>query len=382
MLKVVHIHTDLKFVGGTDRFEKSHFDNAVIIIGASETYNGPCSDRAIFLSSSKSDLRHAVTICSNADLVIFYALDIVKSYIATMLPESITVAWRFFGHELYGRNIKDYLSEYSLAFYRTDGVVRRLKRSLVQFKYKVTYGSSIDTLFERAIERQDLFLCLSKDEYDHLVIYWKNLPLFVQLPIPMPLAHRDIHKKDNTIIIGNSRSIFNNHIDIINLIEMSNCDDKLSFLIPFSYVPESEYSTEVKSRVKASSSNIHLLEDFLPRENYFDRITTAKAAVINSYRQMAMGNIFAFLRYGVKVYLNSRNVMYDWLTDFGLRVYTIEDFASDLISASKLELSSEEKQINMTIMQQLQSEFGGEKFTNHIITFVEDRRRTALGRNG
>lgn len=375
MLKTVHVHNDLKFVGSTDSFDSTYFDNTVVIIDAPETYSGPYRDQAIFLSSSRQDQYEVVKICSEAALVVLYDLDVVKSQIAVRLSQKVAVAWRFFGYELYNRRIRSYLSETSLTYYRGNkvrmGMLKRLRGYFPQLKSMIANGSSINRLFLDAVRRTDLFLGLSSYEYEHLAMHW-SLPRFLQLPMMWASnPGRSVLSKSNVVLVGNNRSVYNNHLDIIDLICRSHCDTQLSFLFPFSYGPENRYTSEVRHRAEDALGKVRFLEDFLPRMTYLELITTARAAVFNSYRQMAMGNIFVLLEYGVKIYLNTRNIIYHWLIDLGLKVYTIEDFASDMKSAAALELNPEEKVANAKTLEELKCRFGKEQFANAMLALVE-----------
>jgi dTDP-N-acetylfucosamine:lipid II N-acetylfucosaminyltransferase len=373
-LRVAHIHTNLAFVIETGCFEEPFFDNIVIIIGSSTTYSGAYSEQAIFLSDSRQDLNEAIKICSDVDLVVLYKLGIEKAYIATRLPEGVVIAWRFFGTELYSRSAKDYLSEKSIALYSS--VVRFIWNYLLRLKLFLKGYIPTDRLFVDATRRVDLFLGLSQREYAHLLQKWSYLPDFVQLPLSSSLVVETAttNKKD-IILIGNSPSIYNNHIDIIDLIDRSDFDGELLFLIPFSYGKGKFYSigriysNAVRRRVIQSPRNFRLLEDWLPRNAYFKLIAEAKAAVFNSYRQMAMGNIFALLNSGTKVYLNTQNVIYFWLVDLGLKVYTIEDFKVDLESGN-LELDTSEKIENIAALERMQQEFNHKRFAYDIMALL------------
>lgn len=373
MLKTVHVHTDIKFVVATNCFDKGLFDNIVVIIGDRKSYAGPYSDQAIFLSTSAHDLKRLITICSDADLVVFYDLDSVKSYVITRLPERVTIAWRFFGYELYKRRVEDYLSESTLALWRANrGKIGEALGRFRDYIARLRFGSSTEELFASAVKRADLFLGLSRYEYEHLTKHW-NLPRFVQLPMmPRSIMERHVQNRGNSniVLVGNSKSIYNNHLDIIDLICNSDHDSQVSFVFPFSYGPENYYTSEVRRRVKSASGRIQLLEDFLPFEAYYNLITSAKAAVFNNYRQMAMGNIFVLLEHGVKIYLNTTNIIYCWFIDLGFHVYTIEDFAFDLMSDADFKLAPELGLANAIIMQKLKSEFSRERFCNEIIALV------------
>lgn len=377
MLKIVHIHTDLKFISDTDRFNNSSFSNTVIIIGENVSLKRSYAFQPIIFSGRKPDLKKIVTICSDADLVVLYELDSVKSYIALKIPESITIAWRFFGAELYDKKIVNYLSDKSLQYFNLKqekllkifsikAVVNKLKSVL----YSISFPPGD---FAAAMERVDLFLCRSKYEYDHLLKYWKNLPLFVQIPLNFKGSGRDFKRKRNLVIIGNNRSIYNNHIDVIELIENTHYSNQVEFIIPFSYGIGNYYTNEVKRLVSISKKRIELLENFMAYEAYFNLVAEARAAIINSYRQMAMSNIFEFLNSGVKIYLSNQNVIYHWLKDLGLKIFTLEDFAADLES-DNLELSTEDKEGNINTLIAISARFSEQQFVTEIISLVKSRK--------
>jgi glycosyltransferase involved in cell wall biosynthesis len=143
----------------------------------------------------------------------------------------------------------------------------------------------------------------------------------------------------------------------------------LSFVIPFSYGPEGAYAQAVRSRVARSSKDFRFIEEFLPKEEYYDLVTRAKAAVFNSYRQMAMGNILPMLTSGVKIYLNTRNVIYHWLLHHGFHIYAIEDLAVDL-QIGDLELGAEQKLANANAWRLMETKYSRETFARKILDIV------------
>jgi hypothetical protein len=240
-------------------------------------------------------------------------------------------------------------------------MISEYKKVIAKFISRATRRPDPENIFADAMKRIDLFLGLSKYEYDHLTQTWNSLPPFVQAPFSCETSKRHSTINDNLVIVGNSRSIYNNHIDVIDLIEKTKHSNEMSFLIPFSYGDENYYTNEIRRRVDITRQNIVLLETFMPRESYFELITKAKAAVSNSYRQLGMGNIFEFINAGMKIYLSNHNVIYQWFIDLGLRVYTIENFGSDLES-NDLELSSQDKDWNCRVLKQMASTFSQEQF--------------------
>ena len=367
MLKVVHIHTDPKFVHGGADFCPDAFDNHTIVIGQNPDQAIHFDEKTFFVPSRRSGLNKAVALCGNADLVVLWDLDTTKSYIVRNLPPKTRVAWRFFGHELYRRNIEAYLSDVSLTFYKrmAFGTKKSVQTALGAVKCWLKYGLSSERMFRDAVRRTDLFLCLSEYEYEEIKNHCKKLPVFIQLPLLQKRKIGAAAPRNDIILIGNNRSIFNNHLDVLRIVERRARDRGLSFLLPFSYGPENAYTQEVRRVAAAASADIRTIEGFLPESTYFDLIAGAKAAVFNSYRQMAMGNILLLLQKGCKIYMNPRNAIYRWFLDFGLRVSSVKDFASDLDTGC-LEITPEEHQANLLGLERIRETYSCERFVEDL----------------
>ena len=139
-MKAIHIHTDLKFISNTNRFEGNYFENVIVIIGNVNDYNGPFKKSAWFFDKSLNSVHKIIKLCAEADLVVLYDLDYIKCKIALGLPTKMTIAWRFFGHELYARESQ---------YYSTELTKQANLLNKVQKKYSVTnIGNVIKARFE------------------------------------------------------------------------------------------------------------------------------------------------------------------------------------------------------------------------------------------
>jgi len=340
-LKIIHIHTDLKFLYDSNRFENKNFENIIIIIGNKGNYEGEFSGSALFFKFSAKNLRNIIAICKLADMVVLYDLNFPKAYIANRLPKSVIIVWRFFGLELYGQMPDFVFSDQTLKASKEMSVNYNylyFKNLLVQNLNKLRFSTNLKMEFEKAaFHRVDYFHGLSKNEYDFLKDFWPHLPAFLQIDYSflninyLAVSKADSFQKgeNNLIIIGNNRSAYNNHLDVINFIEKSNAKKKYKFLMFFNYGQDNAYTQAVRSKA-AATLEITLLEDFLERDKFNQIYSDASALVINGHRQMAMGNIFEALKNNTKIYLNIKNIILDWLKEEGFCVFSIEDFAADL----------------------------------------------------
>src|SRR6056297_2391543 len=102
-INTVHIHTDSKFIRETNLFDGNYFKNQIIFIGDKRLYKGDNADAIIFIKRNYLGYKKIVKICNSSDLVVIYDLDSIKSAIVNSLSDSVPIAWRFFGYELYQR---------------------------------------------------------------------------------------------------------------------------------------------------------------------------------------------------------------------------------------------------------------------------------------
>jgi len=338
-IKVVHIHTDYKFVYNTSSFfEGSYYDNQIVIIQNNEPYYGKFKDKAILFTTKKRDIKKLINICKNSDLVVLYDLNPIKVRIVLSLPKEIKIAWRFFGYELYQRRKDIFVSEKSIQFNtKPRKIYKQQILSLVKQIYRLArFSLQPKSLFFKAIARINYMLVLSTEEYKLLNIYWPDLPEFIQLPhryfdeslTPPSLGIKMKHEKP-VIVIGNSRSWYNNHIDLIEMIDRMPYKQNYQFIFLFNYGPEGYYARVVRERVKGKPY-YKLIDEFIPPEEFEVFYQKISALVINGYRQMAGANIFMAMEKGVKVYLNDKNVFMQWLKNEGLTVFSINDFEKDL----------------------------------------------------
>ena len=337
-LKAIHIHTDYKFVNNSYFFDGELFDNKTIIIQNDEPYGENFKHEPILLKNSIRDIKKAIRICKNSDLVVMYDLNAIKCRIALALPNNIKIAWRFFGYEIYGRKKELFISEKSIKYIskansnKSNLVVHNLKKIYSYIKFSGQVGE----IFKKAIKRIDYMLVLSKEEYDYLQSIWLYLPPLLQIPhrffddnldLPYIKVEKEILKPK--IVIGNNRSSYNNHIDIIDLIEKAPNKYNYKFTLLFNYGKNTAYAQAVKAKT-ANKTHFTLIEDFISPDKFDLFYQNINALVINGYREMAGANIFLAMQNGAKIYLNRKNIHLQWLLNEGFKIFTIQDFENDL----------------------------------------------------
>jgi dTDP-N-acetylfucosamine:lipid II N-acetylfucosaminyltransferase len=318
-------------------------------------------------------------------MVVLYDLNFSKAYIANRLPNSIKVVWRFFGLELYGKMPEVVFSEQT---------IRASKEISVKYDYlffrnllgrafnKIRFGTNSKTEFKKAaFNRVDYFHGLSEKEYDFLKEFWPQLPPFLQKDYSNLKgnneSNREInyyHKSENNLIIlGNNRSAYNNHLDLLDLIKDSNSKNKYKFLMFFNYGRNNYYADLVRNKAN-KIEEIEVLEDFLEIEKFNQIYFEASALVINGYRQMAMGNIFTAIKNKTKIYLSTNNVIFNWLKEEGFSVFSIEEFVIDLDN-NNIALKEFEILRNQNQLVTFTKKYNQEEFHNSLSLILNEKTK-------
>lgn len=366
-LKLVHIHSDPKFIKEIAKYRTDYFDNVLIILGKKDSSNSQFHDYALFFEEKPSNISKIVKLTFDADLVIINNLTRFKCRIVLEIPKRTKIAWRFFGHELYSRIPQKVLSPSTLRVLREDS---RNKNVLYLAAKKLRSTIFRRDILPEAILRLDLFLGLFVEEYNMLKKIWPDLPPFLMLGLRYEKANYVSQDKHKYYIAGNSRNHFNNHIDIIELInEYRDLDYKCKML--FNYGDNGFYADQIRKLVRLS--NIELVEDYLPMTDFENLYKHASAMVINSYRQMAMFNTFCAIRNGTKIYLNNQNVTMHWLLTNGFIIKSINDFQQDLRTGN-LALSVEEANYNIDRFNDLVRNHSLSEFQSQLYEFAVKER--------
>jgi len=134
----------------------------------------------------------------------------------------------------------------------------------------------------------------------------------------------DLVVKGSGILVGNSASLTNNHIEAFHV--LSRCDvSKNEIICSLSYGDEkyAEYVEKYGKRIFGNS--FCSLRKYLPYEEYVMVLKTCPVVIMNHKRQQAGGNVSIALYLGSKVYLDWDNPLYHHYNKIGVKVFLIQD---------------------------------------------------------
>ena len=281
------------------------------------------------------------------------------------MPPQVLVLWRFYGHELYSIHANKYLSQFTLCASKKVFIkvaFQDLRGKASTLLSKIKWGHYLQTDMNRVLTRINFFLGYSNEEYEYLKGIFQDLPPFLRLSIDHPgdFSYNKSEVEKNRIIVGNSKSMYNNHLDIFEIVKSNSKLENCEIVIPFNYGIDSNYSMQVYkegSKIKG----VQFLTKVLTYSEYNNLFYKSHALVINSYKQLALGNIFMAIRNGLKIYLSGKNEILYWLRNNNLIISTIEDFKEDF-PRGNTKLTLAEAKINYDSFLNMSKSFNKEAF--------------------
>lgn len=145
------------------------------------------------------------------------------------------------------------------------------------------------------------------------------------------------------ILLGNSSSYTNNHLEAIDLLNRNIGERKV--IIPLNY-GDSTYANEISKIAKNKlGSSVLILREFLDYKEYNMIYTDCGIVILNHCRQQAVGNVVLGLVLGKTLYLREISTVYKFLKANNFIVRNVEDIRMFGIE----EISEEEKRINYNL---------------------------------
>lgn len=179
------------------------------------------------------------------------------------------------------------------------------------------------------------------------------------------------------ILIGNSATPSNNHLDV--LLQMRGLDMiGRKIVLPLSY-GDTAYAEAVADRALSlfGADQVEILRDWMPIADYNKVLDRCGIAVMNHVRGQAMGNISSMLYRGAKVYLRPENPYLELFDELGAITHLIAD--GPFGAAFFEPLSDRDKATNERVMREYWSVDAVRQRTGRIFARVrsEAERRGA-----
>lgn len=336
-IKILHIFPDDKFFDSVSEYfdSFSKLENYYVFYTKQKNYTFKYikkTKKILIVNKWKDYIKYI----NDEKFDFVYLQAMYPPYIINHISPNKKVVWWCFGFEIY--NFNAYLCKpiISLNLYKPKTErsrdIENRKNNIIKLYIKALfYLLFINSQKMRAIKRVDYFSPVLPIDYELMKKYCKCFSakpfMYNGVPgFPPKDDYRYILEYGN-ILIGNSLTYENNHLDIFDVIKNIGRNERQKLIIPINY--GNAYGGADNFIKISNLSNVLFLKDFMDKEKYFSLLKSVSHAIYGNIRQQAMGNIYWCLRNGVKLYLYKDSVIYKQLKDFGYKVFTIDNDLSE-----------------------------------------------------
>ncbi len=333
MIKILHIILDDKFFDEVyDTFEKDYriLNEALLIV--------PNKDYVIQRIKSKErvriiwnkDLIKQLIIGNNYNIIFFHSLPPSQWWLFDYIPKDRIVIWWAFGFDIYygSRGLKPLLE---LNLYKDKTKMLIKKNYAINSWLHSVHNLCLRLLFNnrkkqmKVIRRINYFIPVLPLEFQlmkeaHSELFHAQEFYFKNVPIKGNYTQKDPH---GGIIIGNSATYSNNHLDIWDMIGNIGIVNR-RLVIPLSYGIR-RYTSKINKIMTSQYNEVVILDKMIPIDEYQKILNSCSYAIYGVIRQQAIWNIYFCLLNGIKVFLYKESIVYRSLKDLGYAVYTIEN---------------------------------------------------------
>lgn len=370
-IKVAHIHTDPKFVKGSNAFESPDIENRIYAFerSSSQRVKLVASQSSIeYLAIRNESIEYVIHEASRADVVVLWGLERIKAYILSKLPPHIMIVWRFFGSEYYSCNHKMYLTDSTLRFCKKNNFLKIKRRVASLGIYRRLRNRTYGIAIEKVMNRIDLFIGLSDSEYQLVKQRFTFDCSFLRAPFA--LGNIPENKKvaeEQIVILGHSRTKYNNHIDMLENIQEIN-PTEYRFKVLFSYGTDDDYTDHVR-KIAQRMPLVDVVHDFLDTKDFQNLYGAATAFVLNAKRQIAGGNIMTAIRQRVIIYMREDNLYYKDLIEWGFQIRKIDEFYNLIAHGCSL-YDEQIAEHNARTLLRLSNEYGLDNFLDCFMQYI------------
>lgn len=333
-LKIIHIINDEKFPDAAyTAFELAYPNqNEFIIFSKSKELTHLKLIKPRFLPTYYLYSAYLIQKSIQADIVVFHSLHEGNLRILNALPKTIKTIWLGWGYDYYDLIDAPLLKEKTLNYQQSlsdrDPIKLKsiIKKIIVPKVHKRKLINKID-IFSPVLYEDYLLVKQSIDNFTPKYVSWNYGTL--EDDLIRGFEGKSVH--DNNILLGNSASLTNNHLDAFEILKKVNLNSR-KVITPLSY-GDPVYKNYIIEQGKTTlGSAFTPLIDFMPIDDYIKTVQSCPIVVMNHLRQQALGNIVIALYLGAKVFLNKENPIYQFFINLDAVIYDIESLGSEMNS--------------------------------------------------
>jgi len=262
------------------------------------------------------------------EFVVLHFLDFYKIRILLKADNTIKFVWIGWGGDYY-----KYFQNYSLFLPKTILLINNLERQK-KYSFKELLLKFIDKYNAfckkdiKALQRVNFFAPVLSEEFSILKNNVENFyPKF--LDWNYGVFQKNLYKYSGkitgkNILIGNSATAENNHMEIFEILENIDILSR-KIILPLSYGDNIYGKTIEKISIQLFKGHAEPLMDYMKFDEYLRILEKCSVVIMNHTRQQGLGNILIMIYNGAKVYLNEQNILYQHLKKYGIFIFSLKD---------------------------------------------------------
>jgi dTDP-N-acetylfucosamine:lipid II N-acetylfucosaminyltransferase len=342
---IVHIATDEKFIDTAHSIYEKAFPGMNYFLILQEQGNKDIKylkkkDTYFFVKTNENFITKVEQFCEYSKVIVFHGMNYYQALIVHKLfKNSKKYVWSVFGGEIYNNNLIIKNESVGPKTYRqfVFNYKKWIKNILRPAHYLLFKGKeNPNSIVKKSFRKMDYTAILFQEEVNNYVKLGiinhtiKQLN-FTYYPLDLVIKKNDDFVKGNNILLGNSASYTNNHLemfDILKNFELSNYQ-----LITVLSYGNNEYAKNIINLGnEIFGYKFKPLTEFLPQEEYQKILKECGIVIMNHHRQQAVGNVMNAIYLGAKVYLSEKNTLFHYLKRIGCHIFSVEH---DLIVENK-----------------------------------------------
>lgn len=265
-----------------------------------------------------------------ADGIIVHYLDPAFYDFVASLSDDKLVVWHGWGEDIY-----PFLTAWERSPYlrQTRSLVIRLRAA--QFLEPLALGAKLIRKWRRRRDRGGMYAVLAK--FDYISMARAEFEILRQSWPGLRATFREFHYNSveevfargpdrmsgDDILLGNSASASNNHLDAIDLLSRFDLAGRKVYC-PLSYGGR-RYADAIERAGRRRLGDAFVpLREFLGIDEYYGIVGSCGTVVMNHVRQQAVGSIGTALYKGAAVYLRPENTVLEFFRDMGAVVFEMD----------------------------------------------------------
>ncbi len=283
-------------------------------------------------------------------MVVVHFMDIRWYEFLSVLPKHIKLVWIFWGGDGYSlpkmsENLYDKYTSQGFKHANTVSKLDKMKAELgiksvfnfpffasltFEFLRKRRTSGSSEKIKNEVYSRVNYCGTFLKEDYELLQSKYAFSMKWIDarfISLEQLIGNSGDHISGNNILIGNSCTMENNHVDAFQAIQHINLDKGQQVICPLSYGKDLGKYRDwiVEEGNRCFGQSFEPLMQLMPLNEYTQVLRTCSHAIMHHNRQQAFNNVLALVYLGVKVYLKPENTIYSFLKRIGCHVYSMNE---------------------------------------------------------